>query len=123
MITPDNWKEYGGELANSVIYLNPFRVGTYIIFRGNFGTLRPTINTGGSPLNDGKESSTPDDSQAMRYYGAQFMVFNDLEPSPNTLLTVGGLIIGNKQTAIFTMKGPNHADPGLWWHGELIRRW
>ena len=123
VITPDNWKEYGGELANSVIYLNPFRVGTYIIFRGNFGTLRPTINTGGSPLNDGKESSTPDDSQAMRYYGAQFMVFNDLEPSPNTLLTVGGLIIGNKQTAIFTMKGPNHADPGLWWHGELIRRW
>ena len=123
VITPDNWKEYGGELANGVIYLNPFHVGTYIIFRGNFGTLRPTINTGGSPLNDGKESSTPDDSQAMRYYGAQFMVFNDLEPSPNTLLTVGGLIIGNKQTAIFTMKGPNHADPGLWWHGELIRRW
>ena len=123
VITPDNWKEYGGELANSVIYLNPFRVGTYIIFRGNFGTLRPTINTGGSPLNDGKESSTPDDSQAMRYYGAQFMVFNDLEPRPNTLLTVGGLIIGNKQTAIFTMKGPNHADPGLWWHGELLQRW
>ena len=123
VITPDNWKEYGGELANSVIYLNPFRVGTYIIFRGNFGTLRPTINTGGSPLNDGKESSTPDDSQAMRYYGAQFMVFNDLEPRPNTRLTVGGLIIGNKQTAIFTMKGPNHADPGLWWHGELLQRW
>ena len=123
VITPDNWKEYGGELANSVIYLNPFRVGTYIIFRGNFGTLRPTINTGGSPLNDGKESSTPDDSQAMRYYGAQFMVFNDLEPSPNTLLTVGGLTIGSKQTAIFTMKGRNHADPSLWWHGELIQRW
>ena len=123
VITPDNWKKYGGELANGVIYLNPFHVGTYIIFRGNFGTLRPTINTGGAPLNDGAESVTPDDSQAMRYYGAQFMVFNDLEPRPNTLLTVGGLIIGNKQTAIFTMKGPNHADPGLWWHGELIQRW
>ena len=123
VITPDNWKEYGGELANSVIYLNPFRVGTYIIFRGNFGTLRPTINTGGSPLNDGAESVTPDDSQAMRYYGAQFMVFNDLEPRPTTFLTVGGLTIGSKQTAIFTMKGRNHADPSLWWHGELLQRW
>lgn len=123
VITPDNWKAYGGKLANGVIYLNPFHVGTYVIFRGNFGTLRPTINTGGAPLNDGAESVTPDDSQAMRYYGAQFMVFNDLEPRPTTFLTVGGLTIGSKQTAIFTMKGRNHADPSLWWHGELLQRW
>ena len=123
VITPDNWEQYGGVVERGVIYLNPFRVGTYVIFRGNFGTLRPTINTGGSPLNDGEESSTPDDSQAMRYYGAQFMVFNDLEPHPYTLLTVGGLTIGSKQTAIFTMKGRNHADPTLWWHGELLQRW
>ena len=123
VITPDNWEQYGGVVERGVIYLNPFRVGTYVIFRGNFGTLRPTINTGGAPLNDGAESVTPDDSQAMRYYGAQFMVFNDLEPRPNTLLTVGGLTIGSKQTAIFTMKGRNHADPSLWWHGELLQRW
>ena len=123
VITPDNWKEYGGELENGVIYLNPFRVGTYVIFRGNFGTLRPTINTGGGPLNNGKESETPDDSQAMRYYGAQFMVFNDLEPHPTTFLTVGGLTIGSKQTAIFTMKGRNYANPTLWWHGELLKPW
>ena len=123
VITPDNWEQYGGVVERGVIYLNPFRVGTYVIFRGNFGTLRPTINTGGAPLNDGAESVTPDDSQAMCYYGAQFMVFNDLEPRPNTLLTVGGLTIGSKQTAIFTMKGRNHADPSLWWHGELLQRW
>lgn len=123
VITPDNWEQYGGVVERGVIYLNPFRVGTYVIFRGNFGTLRPTINTGGAPLNDGEESVTPDDSQAMRYYGAQFMVFNDLEPRPTTLLTVGGLTIGSKQTAIFTMKGHNHADPNLWWHGELLQRW
>ena len=123
VITPDNWEQYGGVVERGVIYLNPFRVGTYVIFRGNFGTLRPTINTGGAPLNDGAESVTPDDSQAMRYYGAQFMVFNDLEPRPTTFLTVGGLTIGSKQTAIFTMKGRNHADPTLWWHGELLQRW
>ena len=123
VITPDNWEQYGGVVERGVIYLNPFRVGTYVIFRGNFGTLRPTINTGGGPLNDGKESETPDDSQAMRYYGAQFMVFNDLEPRPTTFLTVGGLTIGSKQTAIFTMKGRNYADPTLWWHGELLQRW
>ena len=123
VITPDNWEQYGGVVERGVIYLNPFRVGTYVIFRGNFGTLRPTINTGGAPLNDGTESVTPDDSQAMRYYGAQFMVFNDLEPRPTTFLTVGGLTIGSKQTAIFTMKGRNHADPSLWWHGELLQRW
>ena len=123
VITPDNWEQYGGVVERGVIYLNPFRVGTYVIFRGNFGTLKPTINTGGAPLNDGAESVTPDDSQAMRYYGAQFMVFNDLEPRPTTFLTVGGLTIGSKQTAIFTMKGRNHADPSLWWHGELLQRW
>ena len=123
VITPDNWEQYGGVVERGVIYLNPFRVGTYVIFRGNFGTLRPTINTGAAPLNDGAESVTPDDSQAMRYYGAQFMVFNDLEPRPTTFLTVGGLTIGSKQTAIFTMKGRNHADPTLWWHGELLQRW
>ena len=123
VITPDNWEQYGGVVERGVIYLNPFRVGTYVIFRGNFGTLRPTINTGGAPLNDGAESVTPDDSQAMRYYGAQFMVFNDLEPRPTTFLTVGGLTIGSKQTAIFTMKGRNYADPSLWWHGELLQRW
>ena len=123
VITPDNWKAYGGKLANGVIYLNPFHVGTYVIFRGNFGTLRPTINTGGAPLNDGAESATPDNSQAMRYYGAQFMVFNDLEPSPNTLLTVGGLTIGSKQTAIFTMLGHKKDDPTLWWKGEIVGSW
>ena len=123
VITPDNWEQYGGVVERGVIYLNPFRVGTYVIFRGNFGTLRPTINTGAAPLNDGAESVTPDDSQAMRYYGAQFMVFNDLEPRPTTFLTVGGLTIGSKQTAIFTMKGRNHADPTLWWDGELLQRW
>jgi hypothetical protein len=123
VITPDNWEQYGGVVERGVIYLNPFRVGTYVIFRGNFGTLRPTINTGGGPLNNGKESETPDDSQAMRYYGAQFMVFNDLEPHPTTFLTVGGLTIGSKQTAIFTMKGRNYANPTLWWHGELLKPW
>ncbi len=123
VITPDNWKAYGGKLANGVIYLNPFHVGTYVIFRGNFGTLRPTINTGGAPLNDGEESATPDNSQAMRYYGAQFMVFNDLEPFPNTLLTVGGLTIGSKQTAIFTMLGHKKDDPTLWWKGEIVGSW
>ena len=123
VITPDNWKAYGGKLENGVIYLNPFLVGTYVIFRGDFGALRPTINTGGGPLNDGAEGATLDNSQAMRYYGAQFMVFNDLEPFPNTLLTVGGLTIGSKQTAIFTMLGHRRYDPTLWWKGELVGSW
>lgn len=122
VITPENWKEYGGEIGE-IIYLNPFAVGTYVIFRGDFGALRPTINTGGAPLNDGAEGETPDNSQAMRYYGAQFMVFNDLEPRPNTLLTVGGLTIGSKQTAIFTMLGRNRENPTLWWKGEIVGRW
>ena len=125
VITPENWKEYGGEIGEDgeIIYLNPFAVGTYVIFRGDFGALRPTINTGGGPLNDGKKGATPDNSQAMRYYGAQFMVFNDLEPFPNTLLTVGGLTIGSKQTAIFTMLGRNRENPTLWWKGEIVGRW
>ena len=123
VITPENWKEYGGEIEDGVIYLNPFHVGTYVIFRGDFGTLRPTINTGGGPLNDGAEGETPDNSQAMRYYGAQFMVFNDLELRPNTLLTVGGLTIGSKQTAIFTMLGRKRDNPTLWWKGELVGSW
>lgn len=125
VITPENWEEYGGEIGEDgeIIYLNPFAVGTYVIFRGDFGALRPTINTGGGPLNDGKKGATPDNSQAMRYYGAQFMVFNDLEPFPNTLLTVGGLTIGSKQTAIFTMLGHKKDDPTLWWKGELVGSW
>ena len=125
VITPENWKEYGGEIGEDgeIIYLNPFAVGTYVIFRGDFGALRPTINTGGGPLNDGKKGATLDNSQAMRYYGAQFMVFNDLEPFPNTLLTVGGLTIGSKQTAIFTMLGHKKDDPTLWWKGEIVGSW
>lgn len=125
VITPENWKEYGGQMGRNgdVFYLNPLAVGTYVIFRGDFGTLRPTINTGGGPLNDGAEGETPDNSQAMRYYGAQFMVFNDLEPRPNTLLTVGGLTIGSKQTAIFTMLGRKRDNPTLWWKGELVGSW
>ena len=125
VITPENWKEYGGKIGEDgeIIYLNPFAVGTYVIFRGDFGALRPTINTGGGPLNDGAEGATLDNSQTMRYYGAQFMVFNDLEPFPNTLLTVGGLTIGSKQTAIFTMLGHKKDDPTLWWKGEIVGSW
>ena len=125
VITPENWKEYGGKIGEDgeIIYLNPFAVGTYVIFRGDFGALRPTINTGGSPLNDGKKSETQDNSQAMRYYGAQFMVFNDLEPRPTTLLTVGGLTIGSKQAAVFTMLGHKKDDPTLWWKGEIVGSW
>ena len=124
VITPENWKKYGGKIGEDgeVIYLNPFAVGTYVIFRGNFGALRPTINTGGGPLNDGP-GKAPDNSEIMRYYGAQFMVFNDLEPFPDTLLTVGGLTIGSKQTAIFTMLGHRRDDPTLWWKGELVGSW
>lgn len=59
----------------------------------------------------------------MRYYGAQFMVFNDLEPRPNTPLTVGRLTIRSKQTAIFTMLGHSREDVTLWWKGELVGSW
>lgn len=124
VITPENWKEYGGEIGEDgeIIYLNPFAVGTYVIFRGDFGVLRPTINTGISPLYDGP-GKEPDNSEVMRYYGAQFMVFNDLEPHPYARLTVGGLIIGNKQTAVFTMLGHSRENPTLWWKGELVGSW
>lgn len=122
VITPENWKEYGGELEDGVIYLDPFRVGTFVIFRGDFGALRPTINTGGSPLGVPK-GETPDNSQIMRYYGAQFMVFNDLEPRPGTLLTVGALTIGSKRTAVFTMLGYSRRNPTLWWKGEIVGSW
>ena len=121
VITPENWKEYGGEIEKDgeIFYLNPFAVGTYVIFRGNFGALRPTINTGGGPLNDGKESETPDNSQAMRYYGAQFMVFNDTPTS----LFIGGMEIHTKGTAVFTMLGRKRDNPTLWWKGELVGSW
>ena len=122
VITPENWKGYGGELEDGVIYLDPFRVGTFVIFRGDFGALRPTINTGGSPLGVPK-GETPDNSQIMRYYGAQFMVFNDLEPRPGTLLTVGALTIGSKRTAVFTMLGYSRRNPTLWWKGEIVGSW
>lgn len=123
VITPDNWEDYGGVVKGGVIYLNPFRVGTYVVFRGNFGELTPTIDTGSRPLNDGAPLVTKDNSFAMRYYGAQFMVFNDLEPRPDTYLYVGGLKIRSKQTAIFTMKGHSKADLNLWWRGELVESW
>ena len=121
VITPENWKEYGGEIGKDgeIFYLNPFAVGTYVIFRGDFGALRPTINTGGGPLNDGKESETPDNSQAMRYYGAQFMVFNDTPTS----LFIGGVKIDKKGTAVFTMLGRKRDNPTLWWKGELVGSW
>lgn len=121
VITPENWKEYGGKIEEDgdVFYLNPFAVGTYVIFHGDFGALRPTINTGGGPLNDGEESETPDNSQAMRYYGAQFMVFNDTPTS----LFIGGVRIDTKGTAVFTMLGRNRENPTLWWKGELVGSW
>ena len=121
MITPENWKGYGGKIGEDgeFFYLNPFAVGTYVIFRGDFGALRPTINTGGGPLNDGEESETPDDSQAMRYYGAQFMVFNDTPTS----LFIGGVKIHTKGTAVFTMLGRNRENPTLWWKGYIVERW
>ena len=121
VITPENWKEYGGQIEKDgeIFYLNPFAVGTYVIFRGDFGALRPTINTGGGPLNDGKESETPDNSQAMRYYGAQFMVFNDTPTS----LFIGGMEIHTKETAVFTMLGRKRENPTLWWKGELVGSW
>ena len=121
VITPENWKKYGGELGRDgdVFYLNPFSVGTYVIFRGDFGALRPTINTGAGPLNDGPESLTRDNSQAMRYYGAQFMVFNDTPTS----LFIGGVRIDTKDTAVFTMLGHKSGDSLLWWKGEIVKPW
>ena len=121
VITPENWKEYGGELGRNgdVFYLNPFAVGTYVIFRGNFGALRPTIDTSNSPLGEGRAELTEDNSHLMRYYGAQFMVFNDTPTS----LFIGGVEILGKGTAVFTMLGRNRENPTLWWKGEIVGRW
>jgi len=121
VITPENWKEYGGEMGRSgdVFYLNPFAVGTYVIFRGDFGALRPTIDTSNAPLGEGRAERTEDNSHLMRYYGAQFMVFNDTPTS----LFIGGMTIGTKGTAVFTMLGRNRENPTLWWKGELVGSW
>ena len=121
VITPVNWKEYGGEMGRNgdIFYLNPFAVGTYVIFRGDFGALRPTIDTSNLPLAEGKAELTNDNSHLMRYYGAQFMVFNDTPTS----LFIGGVEIGKKGTAVFTMLGRNRENPTLWWKGELVGNW
>ena len=121
VITPENWKEYGGEMGRNgdVFYLNPFAVGTYVIFRGNFGALRPTIDTSNDPLGEGRAERTEDNSHLMRYYGAQFMVFNDTPTS----LFIGGVKIDKKGTAVFTMLGSKRDNPTLWWKGELVGSW
>lgn len=121
VITPENWKEYGGQMGRNgdVFYLNPFAVGTYVIFRGNFGALRPTIDTSNDPLGEGRAELTEDNSHLMRYYGAQFMVFNDTPTS----LFIGGVEIRGKGTAVFTMLGRNRENPTLWWKGELVGSW
>lgn len=121
VITPENWKEYGGEKGRNgdVFYLNPFAVGTYVIFRGDFGALRPTIDTSNDPLAEGRAELTEDNSHLMRYYGAQFMVFNDTPTS----LFIGGVKIDKKGTAVFTMLGHNRENPTLWWKGEIVGRW
>ena len=120
-ITPENWKDYGGEMGRNgdVFYLNPFAVGTYVIFRGDFGALRPTIDTSNDPLGEGRAELTEDNSHLMRYYGAQFMVFNDTPTS----LFIGGVKIYQKGTAVFTMLGRNRENPTLWWKGELVGSW
>ena len=121
VITPKNWKEYGGEMGRNgdVFYLNPFAVGTYVIFRGDFGALRPTIDTSNAPLAEGRAELTEDNSHLMRYYGAQFMVFNDTPTS----LFIGGVEILEKRTAVFTMLGRKRDNPTLWWKGELVGSW
>ena len=121
VITPENWKEYGGEIGRNgdVFYLNPFAVGTYVIFRGDFGALRPTIDTSNLPLAEGREELTNDNSHLMRYYGAQFMVFNDTPTS----LFIGDLNIPIRETAVFTMLGCNSKNVTLWWKGEIVKRW
>ena len=121
VITPENWKKYGGEIGEDgeIIYLNPFAVGTYVIFRGDFGALRPTIDTSNDPLGEGRAEHTEDNSHLMRYYGAQFMVFNDTPTS----LFIGGVKIYQKGTAVFTMLGHNRENPTLWWKGELVGSW
>ena len=121
VITPENWKKYGGEIGEDgeIIYLNPFDVGTYVIFRGDFGALRPTIDTSNDPLGEGRAEHTEDNSHLMRYYGAQFMVFNDTPTS----LFIGGVEILEKRTAVFTMLGRKRDNPTLWWKGELVGSW
>lgn len=121
VITPENWKEYGGQMGRNgdVFYLNPFAVGTYVIFRGDFGALRPTIDTSNDPLGEGRAELTEDNSHLMRYYGAQFMVFNDT-PTP---LYIGDLKIDKTRTAVFTMLGRNRENPLLWWKGEIVKPW
>lgn len=121
VITPENWKEYGGEMGRNgdVFYLNPFAVGTYVIFHGDFGALRPTIDTSNLPLAEGREELTNDNSHLMRYYGAQFMVFNDTPTS----LFIGDLNIPIRETAVFTMLGCNSKNVTLWWKGEIVKRW
>ena len=121
VITPENWKEYGGQMGRNgdVFYLNPFSVGTYVIFRGDFGALRPTIDTSNDPLGEGRAEHTEDNSHLMRYYGAQFMVFNDTPTS----LFIGGVEILEKRTAVFTMLGRKRDNPTLWWKGELVGSW
>ena len=121
VITPENWKEYGGAMGRNgdVFYLNPFTVGTYVIFRGDFGALRPTIDTSNDPLGEGHAELTEDNSHLMRYYGAQFMVFNDTTMS----LFIGGMTIGTKDTAVFTMLGRKRENPLLWWKGEIVKPW
>ena len=121
VITLENWKEYGGEMGRNgdVFYLNPFAVGTYVIFRGDFGALRPTIDTSNLPLAEGRAELTEDNSHLMRYYGAQFMVFNDTPTS----LFIGGVKIDKKGTAVFTMLGRKRDNPTLWWKGELVGSW
>ena len=121
VITPENWKEYGRKLGRNgdIFYLNPFAVGTYVIFRGNFGAMRPTIDTSNLPLAEGHAELSEDNSHLMRYYGAQFMVFNDTPTS----LFIGGVEIREKDTAVFTMLGRNRENPTLWWKGELVGSW
>ena len=121
VITPENWKEYGGQMGRNgdVFYLNPFAVGTYVIFRGDFGALRPTIDTSNLPLAEGREELAEDNSHLMRYYGAQFMVFND---TPSSLF-IGGVRIDTKDTAVFTMLGRKRENPTLWWKGEIVKPW
>lgn len=121
VITPENWKEYGGQMGRNgdVFYLNPFAVGTYVIFRGDFGALRPTIDTSNLPLAEGRAELTEDNSHLMRYYGAQFMVFNDTPTS----LFIGDLNIPIRETAVFTMLGCNSKNVTLWWKGEIVKRW
>ena len=70
-------------------------------------------------MGEGREELTNDNSHLMRYYGAQFMVFNDT-PTP---LYIGDLKIDKTRTAVFTMLGRNRENPTLWWKGEIVKPW